>query len=151
MRSTGDHLESTEPLYNCRPARPQPPPEHPPLHEWAFPDGTLWTQFYRTQTGYLLRFPDLADFEVSADGRVVEGWPAPGVTEDTAQHLYLNQVLPLALSKQGKLVFHASAVEIHGVAVAFMGASGKGKSTLAAGFASAGYRFLTDDGLMVEA
>jgi len=49
------------------------------------------------------------------------------------------------------LVFHASAVEIDGGAVAFMGASGKGKSTLAASFATNGFRFLTDDGLMVEA
>ena len=66
------------------------------------------------------------------------------------QHLYLNQVLPLALSKQGKLVFHASAVEIDGGAVAFAGVSGRGKSTLAASFAIEGYRFLTDDGLVVE-
>ena len=31
-----------------------------------------------------------------------------------------------------------------------MGASGRGKSTLAAAFASTGYRFLTDDGLLLE-
>ncbi|MBZ0309396.1 MAG: hypothetical protein K8I82_25250 [Anaerolineae bacterium] len=121
-----------------------------PFHEWIFPDGTLWTQFYRTDMGYLLRFPDLADFQVSADGLTVTCYPAPDVTDDTPQHLYLNQVLPLALSKQGKLVFHASAVEIDGVAVAFMGESSKGKSTLAASFATGGFRFLTDDGLMVE-
>jgi hypothetical protein len=117
----------------------------------VFPDGTRWTVFYRTGTGYLLRFPALADFELSADGRSVHCWPAPGISEHTVQHLYLNQVLPLALSKQGQLVFHASAVEIGGVAVAFMGESGKGKSTLAAGFATGGFRFLTDDGLMIEA
>jgi len=122
-----------------------------PFHERVFPDGTLWTQFYRTDTGYLLRFPDLGDFEVSADGCAVHCRPATGISEDTVQHLYLNQVLPLALSKQGKLVFHASAVEIGGAAAAFMGESGKGKSTLAASFATSGFRFLTDDGLMVEA
>lgn len=131
-------------------ARKQAAVHTAPFHEWAFPDGTLWTQFYRTDTGYLLRFPALADFEVSADSCAVHGWPAPGISEDTVQHLYLNQVLPLALSKQGKLVFHASAVEIDGVAVAFMAESGKGKSTLAASFATSGFRFLTDDGLMVE-
>jgi hypothetical protein len=131
--------------------RPQSPLDRPPFHEWAFPDGTLWTQFYRTNSGFLLRFPNLADFEVSADGCSANCWPAPGISEDAAQHLYLNQVFPLALSKQGKLVFHASAVEIDGAAVSFMGESGKGKSTLAAGFSTSGYRFLTDDGLMVEA
>jgi hypothetical protein len=67
------------------------------------------------------------------------------------QTLYLNQVLPRALSRQGQLIFHASAVEANGGAIAFMGGSGWGKSTLAASFATNGCRFLTDDGLVVEA
>ena len=74
----------------------------------------------------------------------------PGVSEATSQHLYLNQVLPLVLSKLGKLVFHASAVEVPGGAVAFAAESGRGKSTLAASFAVNGFRFLTDDGLVLE-
>jgi hypothetical protein len=122
-----------------------------PFHQWASPDGSLWTQFYRTREGYLLRFPRLADFKLSRTGQDVAAYPAPGVSKQTTEHLYLNQVLPLALSKQGKLVFHASAVEIDDAAVAFVGASGKGKSTLAASFATSGFRFLTDDGLMLEA
>jgi hypothetical protein len=132
------------------PAHPQAPLKDVPFHEWKFPDGTQWTQFYRTETGYLLRFPDLSDFLVSRDGREIKCFPAPGVTEETTRHLYLNQVLPLALAKQGKLVFHASAVEIGDGAVAFMGEAGRGKSTLAACFATNGFRFLTDDGLVLE-
>ncbi len=132
------------------PARLQHPLAHPPFHTWTFPDGTLWTEFHRVNGGYLLRFPDLADFQVSADALHVTGCPAPEVAEATVQHLYLNQVLPLALSKQGKLVFHASAVEIGDSAVAFVAESGRGKSTLAASFAVSGFRFLTDDGLVVE-
>lgn len=139
------------PDLRLRPPRLQGLQKQAPFHEWVFPDGTLWTQFYRTGAGYLLRFPALADFEISADGRAVCCWPAPRIPENTVEHLYLNQVLPLARSRQGKLVFHASAVEINGAAVTFMGASGKGKSSLAASFATSGYRFLTDDGLMVEA
>ena len=121
-----------------------------PYQQWAFPDGALWTQFYRDDQGYLLRFPLLADFSVSADGDRVVCSPAPGVTDTTQQHLYLNQVLPLVLSRLGKLVFHGSAVEIDGGAVAFMAESGRGKSTLAASFAVNGCNFLTDDGLVVE-
>ena len=121
-----------------------------PFHTWIFPDGTPWTAFYRTNGGYLLRFPDLADFQVSADALHVTGFPAPGVSDATVQHLYLNQVLPLVLSKQGKLVFHASAVEMGSGAVAFVAESGRGKSTLAASFAVSGFRFLSDDGLVVE-
>lgn len=131
-------------------ARVQVPVAIEPFHTWTFPDGTLWTEFHRAAGGYLLRFPDLADFQVSADALHVTGFPAPGVSDATVQHLYLNQVLPLALSKQGKLVFHASAVEVAGGALAFAAESGHGKSTLAASFAVSGFRFLTDDGLVVE-
>lgn len=131
-------------------ARVQVPVAIEPFHTWTFPDGTLWTAFYRTNDGYLLRFPDLADFQVSADALHVTGFPVPEVSDATVQHLYLNQVLPLVLSKQGKLVFHASAVEVAGGTVAFVAESGRGKSTLAASFAVSGFRFLTDDGLVVE-
>lgn len=131
-------------------ARRQAPVAIEPFHTWTYPNGTLWTAFYRTNDGYLLRFPDLADFQVSVDALHVTGFPAPGVSDATVQHLYLNQVLPLVLSKQGKLVFHASAVEVAGGAVAFVAESGRGKSTLAASFAVSGFRFLTDDGLVVE-
>ena len=121
-----------------------------PFHTWDLPEGSVWTAFYRTASGFLLRFPDLADFEVSVDGRYVTCAPAPNVPNATAEHLYLNQVLPLALSKLGKLVFHGSAVEIGADSIAFVSGSGRGKSTLAAGFAVGGHRFLTDDGLVVE-
>jgi hypothetical protein len=71
----------------------------------------IWTEFHRANGGYLLRFPELGDFQVSADGLTVTCFPAPRVSDATSEHLYLNQVLPLVLSKLGKLVFHASAVE----------------------------------------
>lgn len=49
------------------------------------------------------------------------------------------------------MVLHASAVLVNGKAVAFMGQSGRGKSTLAASFATNGFPFLTDDGLQLDA
>jgi hypothetical protein len=137
-------------IFQMRPATAQAPERNSPFHQWVLPDGLVWTQFHRINLGYLLRFPDLADFEVSANGDAVNCFPAPGAQTETAKHLYLNQVLPLALSKQGKLVFHASAVELGDSAVAFMADSGKGKSTLAASFSTSGHRFLTDDGLMLK-
>ena len=137
-------------LYTEHAERPIAPLRESTFHEWTFPDGTLWTQFFRQGAGYLLRFPDLADFEVSADGLSVQGFPAPGVPSPTVEHLYLNQVMPLALSRQGKLVLHGSAVDIGGQGVAFLGESGRGKSTLAASFATEGEQFLTDDGLLLE-
>lgn len=114
------------------------------------PDGLPWTEFHRTEAGYLLRFPGFADYEVSVDGNDVVCHPVPGVSDEATRHLYLNQVLPLALSRQGKLVFHASAVAVAGNAIVFAAESGKGKSTLAASFATSGSPFLTDDGLVIE-
>ena len=131
-------------------ARPQLNVSQVPFHQWRFPDGTEWTLFYRLDSGYLLRFPELADFEVSCDGRTAVAWPVPGVSQGTVEHLHLNQVLPLALSRQGRLVLHASAVAFDGIGVAFTGESGRGKSTLAASFAATGARFLTDDGLQLD-
>lgn len=68
-----------------------------PFHEWIFPDGTKWAKFYRIDKD-CVSFHDLGDFVVSADGCTVRAWPAPEISEDTMQHLYLNQVLPLAHS-----------------------------------------------------
>ncbi len=131
-------------------ARPQAALAQAAFNIWHAPDGSLWTAFYRVPTGYLLRFPNLVDFGVSADGMCIDAWPAPGACAATVDHLYLNQAVPLALSRQGKLVLHASAVEVAGGAVAFLGVSGRGKSTLAASFATSGQRFLTDDGLLLD-
>jgi hypothetical protein len=133
-----------------RGSRQQLPLAQKPFHRWTFPDGTVWIEFLHLPNAYLIRFPGLADFEVSADGGRTESWPAPGVQPATVENLYLNQVLPLALSRQGKVVLHASAVEMDGRCVAFVGASGRGKSTIAASFATTGMRFLTDDGLQLE-
>jgi hypothetical protein len=129
--------------------RAQKPISGKPFHQWAFQDGTVWTSFYRVGGSYLLRFPGMADFKVAADGSAI-CYPAPDVSEGTLQCLYLNQVLPLVWSKQGKLVFHGSSVEIEGGAIAFLGSTGRGKSTLAAAFATRGHRFLTDDGLLLQ-
>ena len=75
-----------------------------PFQSWTLPDGTAWTYFFRQGQDYLLRFPELADFTVSIDGLTVESWPAPGTSPGTVLQLYLNQVVPLARSRQGTLV-----------------------------------------------
>jgi hypothetical protein len=142
--------EIAPPRYMQHGEREQCAPLMPPFHHWAFADGTIWILFFRDERGYVLRFPQLADFEVANDGNEVHAWAAPGTTSATVQHLYINQVLPLALSRQGKLVLHASAVDVGSRSVAFVGPSGRGKSTLATSFATSGARFLTDDGLQLE-
>ena len=109
--------------------------ETTPFHYYTFDDDTVWTEFHRVSGGYLLRFPDLADFEVSADGTDVVAHPAGDTDDATIEHLYINQLVPLALSRQGRPTFHASVVMVRGGVIAFLGESGMGKSTLAASFA----------------
>jgi len=135
--------------YTRREPRLQGPADAPAYHEWLG-DNSVVTSFHRTPGGYLVRFPQLADFEISQDAGAVACHPAPSVDQATCDHLFLNQVLPLVLSKRGKLVFHGSVVEIAGSAAAFLGPSGMGKSTLAAAFVNAGHRFLGDDGFVLE-
>ena len=117
--------------------------------EWRLPDGVACTRFYRTQGGYLVRFAE-ADFEIPQEGFEVRCHPAPEATAEACEHLFLNHIQPLILGARGELVFHASAVDIGGRAVAFVAPTGRGKSTLAAAFAKAGHAFLCDDGLRVD-
>ena len=136
--------------YSRMAAKAQGALDSKPFHCYTFDDGSVWTEFHRSNSGYLLRFPGLADFEVSADGKTVVAYPAEGANDATIEHLYINQLVPLALSRQGQPAFHASVVTVTGGAVAFLGETGMGKSTLAASFALSDATFLTDDALLVE-
>jgi hypothetical protein len=120
------------------------------LNHWCSLDGTIWLAFGRLEAGYLLRFPELADFVVSTDAHAVYCYPSVDIPLETVRHLLLNQVIPIVLSHLGQLVLHASACATPQGAVAFMGMTGAGKSTLAASFGLRGLPVLTDDCLLVE-
>jgi hypothetical protein len=120
------------------------------LNNWYSPDGKVWLAFTRLETGYLLRFPAFADFVVSVDGRAVCCYPRADTPLETVRHLLLNQVIPVVLSHLGKVVVHASACATPQGAIALMGSTGAGKSTLAASFGLRGCCVLTDDCLLIE-
>ena len=131
------------------PARPQAEISQLSYDRWLTPDGEIVLSFYRLDEGYLLRFPERADFLVTETAHRVVCTPAPEICPQIITELYFNQVLPLLLNSRGELVLHGSAVSIKGSAVAFIGQSGRGKSTLAATLARDGFPFLTDDGLLL--
>ncbi len=121
-----------------------------PIQEWIQPDGSRWAICHRVPGGYVMRFPGFADFEISHDARSVACHPVAETGQQTLEHIYRNQVLPMVLGRQGALTFHGCAVEIGSQAAVFMGQSGLGKSTLALSFATNGFRFLADDGLVID-
>jgi hypothetical protein len=131
--------------------RPQQPLHTPPFNRWLRRDGADWAVFHRDGDDYRVRFVDIADFRISRAGQLLEVARVPGASADEVEHLLINQVYPLALSRQFKFLLHASAVAFaDGDAVAFAAVSGSGKSTLAASFAAHGCSFLSDDGLQIE-
>lgn len=133
------------------PPSPQMPRQFKPFDRWVTLEGEETSLFYRQSDDYVVRFPDLADFTISLDRRTVTCAPAPNVTDEAIAHLYFNQIVPLVMGCDGDLVLHGSAVVVDGRAIAFLGSSRRGKSTLAAAFARAGNPFLTDDGLILDA
>lgn len=65
-------------------------------------------------------------------------------------HTILHSFLPQLLSARGETILHATCVILDGRAFVFAGASGMGKSTLAAGFAAQGATVFSEDILRVE-
>lgn len=119
------------------------------IHCWHSDVGSLALSLGSTGDGFLLRFPGLADFDLSEEGRRIGAWPEPETNVETLRHLLLDQVLPRLLAHRGRVVLHAGAVRVDGRVIGFLGQTGFGKSTLAASFHEAGFRLLSDDGLVL--
>ena len=110
------------------------------FHHYAqLPDGTIY-----------LGWDTVGEFVVSADGRDIRCRRADDATWESFEAYMFGQALSFALVKQRIEPLHATTVVVDGEAIAFLGASAHGKSSLAASFLSAGHRLLTDDLLVVE-
>jgi hypothetical protein len=91
----------------------------------------------------LLRVDRVGRFLVR-DAREVIVDPAAGAETPWIVHVLLSGVMAVVLQSRGVLTLHASAVRVGDVAVVFAGASGTGKSTLAAYLANCGYLVQSD-------
>jgi hypothetical protein len=116
-----------------------------PYDSWVRPDGQIAALFYRRPEGYLVRFPDQADFTLDGENLQVQCRPASEDMRAVAHSLYQNAIVPMVGNFLGELNLHGSAVVVDGRAVAFIGQSRRGKTTLAGAFARAGHPFLTED------
>ena len=83
-------------------------------------------------------------------GREIIAEPASGVEEHVLRLFILGPALALLLHQRGRLILHASAVEVDGGAVAFTGPSGWGKSTSAAVMHSRGHGMVADDITVID-
>jgi len=114
--------------------------------------GDPWyTAWDRGPQGYLLRFHDACDFVVSRDTATVTLHPAEGSDPGLSRVLTTGGMLAFVLHLRRELVLHASAVETADGAVAFVGYSGMGKSTMAALLCAEGAQLVTDDVLRLDA
>ena len=120
------------------------------LHEWQGPNGEITIQCVLRDKQYLLRFPGLCDFLITADGKQVQFTPGKDVPEETIRHLLLDQVIPRILCHRGQLVLHASAVQINDQVLLFSGDTGSGKSTIASKFYRDGATLVTDDCILMR-
>jgi hypothetical protein len=102
-----------------------------------------------TPVGHTIHFSEECDFRIAADTRSIVVDVAPGVERGYVPILLTGNVLASLLSLQGECVLHASGIRANGRTVAIVGASGLGKSTLAALFCAGGAKLVSDDLLRI--
>ena len=99
----------------------------------------------RSPEGFHFQYADQTRIWIHASGTDVWcTWPASASLDDTSTYL-CGPILGFLIRIRGALALHASAVQIGGGAIGFVGAHGAGKSTLAAALGTAGCPVMTDD------
>ncbi len=107
---------------------------------WAAVQGERWVVRHRRS----------AETEFDRDRRTITVRPDPRAADGNWYLLLAGSGMAHALAIDGHSTLHASAVEVGGRAIAFIGPSGKGKTTLAALLCGSGARAVTDDVLRCE-
>ncbi len=88
--------------------------------------------------------PKVASYLIRG-GREILVAPREGASSRNIRLFLLGSALGGIIHQRGLLPLHANAIDIGGRAVAFLGHSGAGKSTMAAWFLDRGHRVLADD------
>ena len=110
-----------------------------------------WYTATATGSEYLVRFRDCGEFVISGDLSAVQVRRDPAGRVEMLPILMAGTVSALLLTLRGQTVLHASAVAVDGAAIAFVGQSGRGKSTLATLLCLDGADLVTDDVLTIAA
>lgn len=114
-------------------------------------DDSDWINIHALPGGWsYARYEGMFDFLISPPGDRIFYRLLAEVPLESFQTYTLGRIFSFALVKKGYEPLHAATVVVNQRAVAFMGASTFGKSSLAACFVAGGYRLLTDDVLRLE-
>lgn len=97
----------------------------------------------------LFHYRDLALFTIK-QGSAIYVSPVEDSDSDLLSTTLMGTPMGILLLQRGFLVLHASAVEINGKTVCFLGASGSGKSTTVLSLIQMGHRLVTDDVVAVD-
>jgi hypothetical protein len=130
---------------------PAPAEGAPPICDERGRDGEVVFQIHRDDAGaYRFSGPAYGTTVLAADG--ARAWADPGAAGlDRWQRFLVAQVLPFAAVLRGLEVLHASAVATAAGAVALLGPSGAGKTSVATALERAGAgTLLADDVLALE-
>lgn len=124
--------------------------DQPLIFETRAADGQVWVGLRGSGDRYVLSFPTQVDFLLDLAARTVVYDARAYTAENSLRHLLIDQVVPHLLAADGGLVLHASGVATAEGALAFVGPSGTGKSSLAAALVTRGATLLADDFLLLR-
>jgi hypothetical protein len=96
-----------------------------------------------------IRYAGLCEFVGDAEMQSVAVYKEPGADDRLLSVVGAGALLAIHLMLRGELILHASAIRLGDAAIAFVGASGMGKSTLATLLAADGCQLVSDDVLRV--
>lgn len=110
------------------------------------PDAVISTPFMQADRAGCAqyRIPGVAVYLIE-HGRRITIAPVMAADSPDVRLFLLGSVFGVLCNQRGVLPLHACSVEVDGGAIAFAGASGAGKSTMAAAFHRRGFRLLADD------
>lgn len=126
-----------------------PVAEKPGWRALASRDEPFRFRVYSTGDGYVID-AQACQFHLDVGLRRLELRPRPDTPPALLPLLLIGTGLSVVMMLRGRLVLHASAVSKERAAVAMVGQTGTGKSTLAASLCSTGWELLADDALAVE-
>jgi len=132
--------------WGAEPIPDRPEPDERVLASLVWNGGRGYTHS-QTGAGYLLRFHGLCAVRIDAARQSLDVHLSAGGDAAMVPLLVGGNSLAFVLTLAGECVLHASAVQPNGSAIAFVGAAGMGKSTLAALLCASGATLVTDDSL----